>query len=423
MKVIIIGAGWAGCAAAIEAKKFADEVILLEKTDLVLGVGNVGGIMRNNGRYTAAEELISMGSGELIKICDENSTHKNLDFPGHEGATLYNVCTIEGAVRRFLKKSGVDLRIISRALDVEVKDKKIKKIILSNGEELEGDVYIECTGSTGPMGNCLKYGNGCAMCVLRCPTFGGRVSISEKAGGYDFSGERENGNIGAFSGSCKLDKGTLDKNLVQEIEEKGVKVIKIPKEQVDLNKLKNKVCQQYALKEFAENLVLLDTGHIKLMTSYFPLEKLRKIEGFENAKYIDPYSGGIGNSVRYVSVAKRDDYMRVVGVDNLFVAGEKSGLIVGHTECMISGVLAGYNAIRYVLGKELLKIPNNCILGDFISYCNNIDNFAKSRVKRYTFSGAEYFKRMKELGLYSRDPEKINLRIEDLGLKNIFNSI
>ncbi|MCL2323473.1 MAG: FAD-dependent oxidoreductase [Oscillospiraceae bacterium] len=423
MRVVIIGAGWSGCAAAIEAKKFADEVILLERTDLVLGCGNVGGIMRNNGRYTAAEELIAMGGGELIKTCDENATHKNLNFPGHEGATLYNVCTIEGSVRRFLLKSGIDLRLISRVLDVVTKNKKIKKVLLSNGDEIEGDVFIETTGSTGPMGNCLKYGNGCAMCVLRCPTFGGRVSIAEKAGGRDFSGERENGNIGAFSGSCKLDKGTINKSIVEDVERDGVKIIKLSKEDINMDKLKNKVCQQYALKEFAENLVLLDTGHIKLMTYYYPLEKLRKIEGFENVKFIDPYSGGMGNSVRFVSVTKRDDYMNAIGVDNLFLGGEKSGLIVGHTEAMVSGTLAGYNAVRYALGKELFKIPNNSLLGDFISYSNNIDNFKDSRVKRYTFSGAEYFARMKELGFYSRNNDEISLRIEKLGLKDIFNKI
>ena len=42
------------------------------------------------------------------------------------------------------------------------------------------------------------------------------------------------------------------------------------------------------------------------MTPYYPLEKLRKIKGFENAKYVDPYAGGIGNSIRYVSIAPRD---------------------------------------------------------------------------------------------------------------------
>ena len=47
-----------------------------------------------------------------------------------------------------------------------------------------------------------------------------------------------------------------------------------------------KVCQQYALKEFAENIILLDTGHAKLMTTYYPLKKLRKIKGLEYAKYV-----------------------------------------------------------------------------------------------------------------------------------------
>ena len=50
IKVIIVGAGWAGVAAAITAKKAGADVHLFEKTDLLLGLGNVGGIMRNNGR-------------------------------------------------------------------------------------------------------------------------------------------------------------------------------------------------------------------------------------------------------------------------------------------------------------------------------------------------------------------------------------
>jgi hypothetical protein len=51
---------------------------------MVLGLGNVGVIMRNNGRFTAAEELITLGCGELINITDKNARHKNVNFPGHE---------------------------------------------------------------------------------------------------------------------------------------------------------------------------------------------------------------------------------------------------------------------------------------------------------------------------------------------------
>ena len=42
MRIIIIGGGWAGCAAAISAKKAGAEVHIYEKTDLLLGLGNVG---------------------------------------------------------------------------------------------------------------------------------------------------------------------------------------------------------------------------------------------------------------------------------------------------------------------------------------------------------------------------------------------
>ncbi len=70
MKVIIVGGGWSGCAASLTAKKAGADVTIIEKTDLLLGLGNVGGIMRNNGRYTASEELIALGAGDLIKITD-----------------------------------------------------------------------------------------------------------------------------------------------------------------------------------------------------------------------------------------------------------------------------------------------------------------------------------------------------------------
>ena len=71
-KVVIIGGGWAGCAAAITAKKAGADVLILEKTDLLLGLGNVGGIMRNNGRYSATEEAIALGARELFET--ESST-------------------------------------------------------------------------------------------------------------------------------------------------------------------------------------------------------------------------------------------------------------------------------------------------------------------------------------------------------------
>ncbi|MEK6264408.1 MAG: FAD-dependent oxidoreductase [Clostridium sp.] len=421
LKVIVIGGGWAGCSAAITAKKAGAEVALYERTDMLLGLGNVGGIMRNNGRYTAAEEMIALGTGELINLTDQNSKHKNIDFPGHKNAWLCDTNKIEPAVVKYLKDMDIEVNMIARVVDIKLEDNKIKGIYLSDKKYVEADVFIETTGSTGPMNNCTKYGNGCVMCVLRCPTFGGRVSISSKAGIEDLKGDREDGGYGAFSGSCKLAKGSLSADIVKTLDEAGVVVIQVPKEDINLDKLKLKVCQQYALKEFAENVILIDTGDVKLMTPYYPLEKLRKIKGLENARYTDPYAGGMGNSIRYVSIAPRTDDMKVVGVDNLFCAGEKAGLFIGHAEAMITGALAGQNAVRNYLELPLLILPRTLAVGDMIAYANEKIKTKEGRINRYTFSGAEYFKRMQELGLYILDIDKIKEKVEGLNLTSIFN--
>ena len=420
----MIGGGWSGCAAALTARKAGAEVLLLEKTDLLLGLGNVGGIMRNNGRFTAAEENIAMGAGDLFRITDSCSRHINIDFPGHKHASLYDVTLVEPHVRRLLRDKGVDLRFMARAVDVTVRkndrETVIEKIMLAGGEEIEGDVFVEATGSTGPMGNCLTYGNGCCMCILRCPAFGPRVSISAKAGASDIMGKRKDGSFGAFSGSGKLEKRSLSEEIQQELNENGVAVIPLPEKAIKREKLDMKVCRQYALSEYAENIVLLDTGYAKIMTPFFDLETLRRIPGFENARYVDPYAGSKGNSIRYLSVAERENTMKVCGVENLFCGGEKSGLFVGHTEAISTGSLAGHNAVRYMKGMKLLDLPPGIAIGDLISFANESLKTSDGLMNRYTFAGAEYFRRMKEKGLYSTDTEEICSRVRRYGLDGIY---
>ena len=404
--VVVIGGGWSGCAAAIGAKKAGCDVILLERTDLLLGVGNVGGIMRNNGRYTATEECIALGGSELFELTDKFTLHKDMDFPGHE---------------HLIKSMNIDVRFISRVVDVETDGPTIRSVELESGEKIYGDAFIETTGSTGPMGNCTKYGNGCAMCVLRCPSFGGRVSITSRCGIEDMVGRRNNGDFGAFSGSIKLLKESLSEEIQKELNEKGCAVVPLPENLRNEEKLDLKVCQQYALPEFSENIVLIDTGHAKLMSPFFNLEKLRMVPGFEGALIVDPYSGGKGNSVRYMSVAPRDNYMRAKGMKNLFVAGEKSGFFVGHTEAICTGSLAGHNAARYCDGMYLLQLPSSLLIGDFIAYANQEAYKENGNKNKFTFAGSIYFSRMKELGLYTMDIQSIRKRVKDAGLEGVYN--
>jgi hypothetical protein len=421
VNIVIIGGGWAGCAAALAAKQAGAQVLLLEKTDMLLGLGNVGGIMRNNGRYTAAEEMINLGVGKLFDITDRAARHTMVDFPGHSHASLYDVTKVEPMVRRLLREMGVEIRLMARAIDVVKKGNSIKGILMADDTVIEGDVFVETTGSTGPMGNCLKYGNGCAMCILRCPSFGPRTSISQRAGVEDILGQRGDECYGAFSGSCKLNKDSLSDEIRETLDREGVVVLKVPAEDVKMEKLSAKVCQQYALREYAENVVLLDTGHAKLMTSFYTLEDLRKIPGLENARYEDPYSGGKGNSVRYLSIAPRNNSMKVEGLENLLCGGEKAGLFVGHTEAITTGSLAGHNSVRLALGMPLLELPRNLVTGDIIAYANEQIKHKDGLKKRYTFAGAEYFERMKERKMYTIDKKEIERRVSRMDLTDIFN--
>ena len=418
--VVISGGGWSGCAAALSAAKAGAKVILIERTDLLLGTGLVGGIFRNNGRYTAAEESIAMGAGEFFKVMDENSRHTNIDFPGHQHASLYDVTTMEPMIKKILLEYGVEIKTQVRVNNVKKAGRHIEAVALDNGEVLQGDAFIDATGSAGPMGNCLRYGNGCAMCILRCPSFGPRISLSGKAGVKEFFGEKADGSVGAMSGSCKINKDSLSDELKAELERKGVVVLKIPEGLRKKGGLLKKACSQYALDAFAENIILLDTGHAKLMTSYFPLMDLRKIHGLEKARYEDPYSGGVGNSMRYLAIAPCDCTLRVDDIDNLFCAGEKSGTIVGHTEAIVTGLLAGHNAVRCSLDMEYLVLPNTIAIGDFIEFVQRKMTDESGRRIRYTFSGSVYFNRMKEEGLYEINSEFIQQNIEKAGLTDIY---
>ncbi len=421
-RVVVVGGGWAGCGAALAAKAAGAEVILLERTDTLLGTGQVGGIMRNNGRFTATEEMLALGGGDLFRLTDQTSRHVNMEFPGHKHASLYDVAIMEPVVSRYLVERGVEVWTVSRAKKIKTAGRKIEAVELETGEIVEGDTFVDATGTLGPQGNCRKYGNGCAMCILRCPSFGGRVSIAGLAGVKEMMGRRPDGGYGSMSGSCKLNKDSLDPGLVAELNRTGVAVVPVPKELAEQKSklLGIKSCQQYALKEFAENLVLLDTGHVKLMSPFYPLTDLRSIPGLENARYEDPYAGGKGNSIRYLAMAPRDNFLKVEGVDNLFCGGEKAGLLVGHTEAITTGTLAGHNAVRHAVGQPLLELPPSLAVGDAIAYVREQMQTEEGLTKKYTFSGSVYFERMKDLGLYTTDVEAVQRRVERTGLSGVF---
>lgn len=158
-----------------------------------------------------------------------------------------------------------------------------------------------------------------------------------------------------------------------------------------------------------------------MMTSYVDLADLRSIPGFEQARYEDPYSGSLGNSIRYLDVTRRDNTMKVeCDVDNLYCGGEKAGLLVGHTEAIVTGTLAGHNAVRQLAGRAPIEIPHDLATGDAISYVRSEMDKPGGMSQKYTFSGSVFFERMKERNRYTTDIDLIQKRVGSTGLNDVF---
>lgn len=73
-----------------------------------------------------------------------------------------------------------------------------------------------------------------------------------------------------------------------------------------------------------------------------------------------------------------------------------------------------------MMGMHLLILPSSIAIGDLIAFANEKSTTREGRKDRYTFAGANYFKRMQELGLYTIDKDEIKDRVKKLNLDNIF---
>jgi len=89
------------------------------------------------------------------------------------------------------------------------------------------------------------------------------------------------------------------------------------------------------------------------------------IPGLENAEFV---RYGVMHRNTYLKASKclRNTY-QAIGRDDLFFAGQMSG-VEGYIESSASGLLAGHNMANYMLGKELVVMPNTTMIGAMVHY-------------------------------------------------------
>lgn len=419
-KVVVIGGGFAGCAAAIAAAKTGLKVILLERTDMLLAGGNRAGHVNSNGGMVLNEELKAMEGGDITQALESIIIHK-LKGPDSENSYIYNCALAEATISKVVQTYDVDLRLKSRAVNVDKEEGRIKAIRLANGDLIEGGVFVDCTGTTGGMDICKRYGQGCIMCgSFRCPVFGNRVSIATKAGAKELSQNRADGTRGLLGLAVCLNKASLSSELQERLEKEGSFRVPLPKELIDYSKV-SKMANVSSHKD-VENINISDIGSMAKCSrlGYLPLESLRKVPGFESVMIEDPMGGGIYTFVKEVSIHYRDNSLMVKDFKNLFVGGEKIGPIGGVDVCIITGFLAGHNAARNLLGLEPLKLPITTAIGDYINYTGEIMQTQEGLNQLCRPGQGAYLDRMKKLGFYVPDPFIIKKRVNALDLTGIF---
>jgi hypothetical protein len=453
-KIVVIGGGSAGISAAVGARKAgADEVILLERQDQLLGIGRIAGSMDVGGRYPLHLEIVEMGAGEVNEMFDEVSlpnteNYRNSHYPWHslpgseemtKHSWVYNVLTAEPASRRLLEKFGVEIRWRSRVVDVALKDKRVTKVKIEKQGWLEADAFIDTTGSAGGRKDCIKNVGGCVMCPwMQCPTFGDRVNLTEKIGAKTWSMRQKDGTPGVKYNGIYLYKESLSKELRDQLAFSHQIFVPFrgvtdwdsdPEWSWATRGQDGNDGEGHPADAETSWRVSPDTGRFRLLDrgifaggagpSPIKLEQLRKIPGFENVVVAGPVGGqnlwSLGHDLVFT-----DNTLLVPPTENYFAAGSKANM-VDVQPCINSGVLAGFNAVRSAVGKELIEFPMSTASGDILDFSQKfLKNSDGGPTTFVSAHAGHYLKRLKDIGIFPDNEEKMKKRVADAGFTNYF---
>ena len=461
-KVIVIGAGIAGISAAAGARKAgAEQVVLLEKQDQLLGIGRIAGSMDVGGRYPLHLEAVEMGAGEVNAALDSVS-YDNMDnyrashyphhsLPGSEEMTkhswVYNVMLAEPALRRLMVEMGVEIRWRTRAVEVKKEGDRIRRIKVEvdrhKREWIEGDAFIDATGSAGGMNQCVHNVGGCTMCPwMQCPTFGNRVDIAGKAGGRTVSMRQKDGTPGIKYNGLYLYKESLSQEWKDKLAESHQIFVPFrglvdwdldPEWSWGTRGQDGNDGAGHPADAETSWRVAPDVGRFRLLDrgifaggagpSPLKLEQLRQVPGFENVVVAGPVGGMNLWSLGHDLVFCEND-LRVPPLENLFTAGSKAHM-VDIQPGINSGYLAGFNAVRVAVGKDTVEFPLSIASGDIIAFTQQFlkDSAESEYGGPTTFVSAHaghYLRHLKDVGFFPDNPDKCKQRVAQAGFTDYF---
>lgn len=382
MKVKIIGAGLAGCEAALQLAKRGIEVDLYE--------------MRP------------------VKMTGAHTTEKLAEFVCSNSMGSYDLSVASGLLKKEMELLGSELIKIAfdvkvpagnaLAIDREEFSKRVTELIEANplinlvreevNEIPEGDVII----ASGPLTSDdmaksiqdftqeehlhffdavapivekdsinfdkafygSRYDKGEAS-YINCP-----MNKEEYEKFYNILINAERIELKEFEKNAKFFESCLP---VEVLGSRGVDTLRFgPMKPVGLvDKRTNEISyavvqlrQDNALKTLY-NLVGFQTN----LKWSFQKELIHSIPGLENANIV---RYGVMHRNTFINSPKiLTNKLNTKKRENLFFAGQITG-VEGYTESMASGLIAGINMTKYLKGEAMLELPSECILGALLNY-------------------------------------------------------
>jgi len=426
MKIVILGGGVAGFSAAMVAKNVgAEEVLVIERTDMLGGIALVAGIgIFGDGALVGLTEERTFGGASLYDdVFYPIATHKERDVPGLGTTMLYNVNKLDAAMQGVLKQNGIEVMLSRKVIDLRLTEHKIETVLLEDGTAVDGDVFIDTTGSATGIPGCTRFGYGCVGCILRCPTFGNPQGVADKKV-KTITAKNALGTPGQLGTSVLIPIASLSEDYQKQLEMQGWVSIAVPPGVV--------ANQERALKAgsrgidtmnqdlLKQNLLIVDVGgYIKVTANGSALyaASLRKFPGLENITIAQPTAGAKGHFVFGLNIAPRNNALEVESFDNLLCAGLKAGNTNSLLDAVVSGDLAGYNAVRKAKGLKCVEIPKTLAVGAFIDYVWRMMDTEEGIRKCPTMENINI---LKSLGVY-RKKEAILKEVEKAGLTGIYS--
>ena len=188
-KILVVGGGASGMAAAAFAKTASTEVLLLEKNEktgkklYITGKGRcnltnaadpeeiIANIVSNPRFMYSA--LYGFTNRDVMALMEENGCPVKVERGNRVFPVSDHSSDVIKAWNRILEKQGVRVQLGSEVSDLIVEDGAVRGVRLSGGEAILSDAVIVCTGGlsypvTGSTGDGYRFASECGHRVTDC---------------------------------------------------------------------------------------------------------------------------------------------------------------------------------------------------------------------------------------------------------------